>query len=142
MVSDSAYVAGGVAAGYCRQSNKDLWKMLRNGVARLEQGGAKVTFVKVKAHTERREYIELQEGDNLQTRLDTLGNAQADALRAKGPGAWLYLGPWCWRRRAKLAMMLLQRFANRAPRSERKGASGRGPEREAARIGAPFRTVR
>ena len=83
VVTDSAYLMGGASAGCVRQSNPDLWKALAAQGRSCSERGVAVSYRKVRAHTERRQYQEVTQGDS-QVRADALGNLQADALAGEG----------------------------------------------------------
>ena len=83
VVTDSAYLMGGASAGCVRQSNPDLLKALAAQGRSCSERGVAVSYRKVRAHTERRRYQEVTQGDS-QVRADALGNLQADALAGEG----------------------------------------------------------
>ena len=58
-VTDSAYLLGGAEAGCARQSSRDLRRVLVNAVRACECRGVAVTYRKVRADTERRDYAEV-----------------------------------------------------------------------------------
>ena len=63
VVADSAYLIGGASAGCVRQSNPDLWKALAVQERSCSERGVAVSYRKVRAHTERRQYQEATQGD-------------------------------------------------------------------------------